>query len=64
MLACLEQLTARNRDLINRCYAGTHTIRRVAEELNRSAVSVYKSVQRIRLALHRCIEQRLSLEEA
>ena len=64
LLACLEQLTTRNRDLINRCYAGKHTIRRVAEELNRSAVSVYKSVQRIRLTLHHCIEQRLSLEEA
>ena len=64
LLACLEQLTTRNRDLINRCYAGKHTSRPVAEELNRSAVSVYKSVQRIRLTLHRCIEQRLSLEEA
>lgn len=64
LMACLEQLTIRNRDLIQRCYAGKHTIRRVAEELNRSAVSVYKSVQRIRLSLHRCIEGRLSLEEA
>ena len=63
LLACLEQMTARNRDLIERCYAGKHTIRRVAEELNRSAVSVYKSVQRIRLALHRCIEGRLAIEE-
>ena len=62
--ACLEQLTARNRDLIQRCYAGKHTIRRVAEELNRSAESIYKSVQRIRLTLHRCVEQRLSLEDA
>jgi RNA polymerase sigma-70 factor (ECF subfamily) len=64
LMVCLEQLTARNRDLIQRCYAGKHTIRRVAEELNRSAVSVYKSVQRIRLSLHRCIERRLALEEA
>lgn len=64
LLACLEQLTSRNRDLIRRCYAGKHTIRRVAEELNRSAVSVYKSVQRIRLTLHQCIERRLSVEEA
>ena len=62
--ACLEQLTVRNRDLIKRCYAGKHTIRRVAEELNRSAESIYKSVQRIRLTLHRCVEQRLSLEDA
>ena len=64
LMACLDLLTARNRDLIQRCYAGKHTIRRVAEELNRSAVSVYKSVQRIRLTLHRCIEQRLLVEEA
>ena len=62
--ACLEQLTARNRDLIQRCYTGKHTIRRIAEELNRSAESIYKSVQRIRLTLHRYVEQRLSLEDA
>lgn len=64
LLACLDQLTARNRDLIERCYAGTNTIRRVAEELNRSAVSVYKAVQRIRGSLHRCVEVRLTAEEA
>jgi len=63
LLACLDQLSVRNRDLIERCYAGKHTIRRVAEELNRSAVSVYKAVQRIRMSLHRCIEVQLTVEE-
>jgi len=64
LLSCLDQLSDRHRDLIERCYAGKHTIRRVAAELNRSAVSVYKAVQRIRVNLHRCIEVRLTVEES
>jgi RNA polymerase sigma-70 factor (ECF subfamily) len=60
---CLKQLTSRNRDLILSCYAEGSTIRRVAEDLQRSAESVYKAVQRIRLTLHVCIEQKLAVED-
>ena len=60
---CIGSLTPRNRDLIQRCYAGNRTIRRVAQELHRSVESVYKAVQRIRVTLHDCIQQRLAAEE-
>lgn len=60
---CIGRLAPRNRDLIQRCYAGKRTIRRVAQELQRSVESVYKAVQRIRVALHDCIQQRLAAEE-
>lgn len=57
---CVEQLSSRNRDLLARCYADKATIRGVAEELCRSTDAVYKALQRIRVALHRCVEQRLA----
>lgn len=60
---CLKQLSDRNRELILMCYADGSTIRRVAEELERSSDAVYKAVQRIRLTLHLCIERRLAAEE-
>jgi RNA polymerase sigma-70 factor (ECF subfamily) len=60
---CLKTLSARKRDLILRCYAEGSTIRGVAGQVGRSAESVYKAVQRIRLALHQCVAQRLAAEE-
>lgn len=59
---CVEQLSSRNRDLLARCYAAKASIRGVAEELCRSTDAVYKALQRIRVALHRCVEQRLAQE--
>lgn len=59
---CLKKLSPRNRDMILRCYADGSTIRSVAEQLDRSVDAVYKAAQRIRLTLHRCIEQRLQSE--
>lgn len=61
---CLDRLPDRNRDLLLRCYADRATIRSVAEELRRSTEAVYKSLQRIRAALHECIERRLAGEGA
>jgi RNA polymerase sigma-70 factor (ECF subfamily) len=61
---CLKQMSASNRELIQRCYAGTQTIREVADGLGRSAEAIYKRLQRLRLGLHRCIEQRLLVEDA
>jgi len=59
---CLGRLPERNRDLLLRCYADRATIRGVAEDLRRSTEAVYKSLQRIRMALHDCIERRLAME--
>ena len=64
LAACLERLSDRKRDMLTRCYAANARIRNVADELHMSAEAVYKSLQRIRVALHQCIEQRLQSEEA
>lgn len=59
---CVEQLSSRHRDLLAKCYAAKATIRGVAEELCRSTEAVYKALQRIRVALHRCVEERIARE--
>jgi RNA polymerase sigma-70 factor (ECF subfamily) len=61
---CLKHVSASNRELIQRCYSGAQTIREVADGLGRSAEAIYKRLQRLRLGLHRCIEQRLLVEDA
>lgn len=61
---CLKQLSAANRDLLTRCYSGAGTIRDVAGTLGRSTEAVYKMLQRVRLSLHKCVEQRLAVEDA
>lgn len=61
---CLKHLSAVNRDLLTRCYSGAGTIRDVARSLGRSTAAVYKMLQRVRLSLHKCVEQRLAVEDA
>lgn len=62
LAACLQLLPEKSRDLLNRCYGTDTTIRDVAVALERSTEAVYKSLQRVRLALHGCIERRLAGE--
>lgn len=64
LAACIEQLSSRKRNLLSRCYEANATIRGVADELHLSVEAVYKSLQRIRLALHQCVEQRLLRDES
>lgn len=59
---CIDRLSSRNRDLLSRCYAYGVKIKEVAEELNRTTASVYKTLQRVRLSLSKCIEERLGSE--
>ena len=56
---CLSELPAHNRDLLRRCYAQGRKIKDVATRLNRSPAAVYKSLERIRSALHACVERKL-----
>lgn len=60
---CLEQLSDRDRDLLKQCYstAGV-TFRAVAEQLGRPANTIYKAINRIRRALHECIDRKLAAE--
>jgi RNA polymerase sigma-70 factor, ECF subfamily len=59
---CIKRLPGPQRDLIERCYGGEMSIKEVAESLKRSATSLYKALDRIRLALHDCIERSLAGE--
>jgi RNA polymerase sigma-70 factor, ECF subfamily len=59
---CIQKLAPQQRELIERCYGGTSTIREVAESLRRSATGLYKALDRVRSALLACIEASLARE--
>lgn len=59
---CIERLSERNRDLLKRSYSEGASLQEVARQLNRSLEAVYKALQRVRLSLHQCIEDRLANE--
>ena len=59
---CIERLQPRQRELIRRCYGGGATIKQVAASLGRSATSLYKFLDRVRLLLLDCIEHVLAEE--
>ncbi|QDS99199.1 sigma-70 family RNA polymerase sigma factor [Adhaeretor mobilis] len=61
---CINELSCRNRDLLAQCYAEGAVIKEVAKSQNRTIGSVYKTLQRVRLALHKCINRHLAIEEA
>ncbi len=56
---CMEQLSESQLDLLRRCYADHVRIKDVAASLGRSAESMYKAVQRLRLLLRDCVNRRL-----
>ena len=57
---CLQELSENNQRLIAECYGGGRKIKDVATKLNRTEASVYKALERIRSALHQCIERKVS----
>jgi len=59
---CLGKLTKRDRHLIELRYRLDTTIRDIAEKLGCHTKSVYRSLQRIRLQLFRCIQRAIALE--
>jgi RNA polymerase sigma-70 factor, ECF subfamily len=60
---CLQKLAPSDRQLVEQCYSdGRGTIREAAERLGRPTNTVYKALNRIRRALHACIDRRLSME--
>jgi RNA polymerase sigma-70 factor (ECF subfamily) len=61
--ACVEKLTPGHRELIRSCYAQGVTIKQVADQLGRSATSLYKALNRIRLLLLDCIRVTVAREE-
>jgi RNA polymerase sigma-70 factor (ECF subfamily) len=53
---CIQRLAPRQRELVTACYASGMTIKEVAEKMGRSATSLYKALNRIRIDLLECIE--------
>jgi RNA polymerase sigma-70 factor (ECF subfamily) len=61
---CLERLGAQDRTLVEQYYfCGNVTASDVSQKIGRSVEAIYKSLQRVRLALHQCIEDRLARED-
>lgn len=63
LLNCLSELSDGSRTLLQGIYGEGKKIKELAEHMDRTAGSVYKTVQRLRTVLRGCIEQRLAEEE-
>jgi RNA polymerase sigma-70 factor (ECF subfamily) len=59
---CLDKLGRRDRVLLDERYREGATTQSTADRLGRSANVVYRSLAKIRRALHDCIERRLDAE--
>ncbi len=57
---CIKELSENNQWLVAECYSAGRKIKDVAIKLGRSEASVYKALERVRVALHRCIQRKLS----
>lgn len=60
---CLDQLKPSERDVVLRFYDGVSAIDAIAASVGRSSAGTYQWMWRIRTKLHRCVENRLRLEE-
>lgn len=59
---CLQKLSADDRLLLDRRYDDRNTLEQLAADLGCTANVLYKSLGRIRRALHECIDRRLASE--
>lgn len=63
LLGCLEKLSESDRDLMARRYTAEATVQQVAGELGRPVTSIYRSLERARMALMHCIQRTLAAAE-
>lgn len=59
LLLCLSELSDRSRQVLASVYADGKRIKDIAASSGRTAESLYKLVQRLRVTLKNCVEQRL-----
>ena len=59
---CLDRLNPKQRELIEQRYLAEESLQEVAELAGCTANALYKTLQRIRVGLHQCIQQRLTKE--
>lgn len=57
---CLEKLSGDQRDLLRCRYASSETIQETAVRTGRSAKALYKTLERLRTTLYRCVSRQLS----
>jgi RNA polymerase sigma-70 factor (ECF subfamily) len=62
LLQCIENLRARDKELIRRRYQEGSSVQDLADWIGRSIDAVYKSLNRIRASLLACIERTLNQE--
>ena len=60
---CMERLAEIDRELLDLSYGGTLSTKEIAAKLNRSADSIYHSLQRIRRVLFDCVTRAVTQEE-
>ena len=59
---CLQTLPSKNAELVNDYYFNELSVEELGKQFERSIDAVYKTLQRVRQALHACIEKNLQLE--
>lgn len=59
---CLESISPRQRELIEQRYTAKGTLQELARQLDKKPDALYKMLQRVREALHKCICQRMTRE--
>jgi RNA polymerase sigma-70 factor (ECF subfamily) len=59
---CLDELGPDNRALLERCYAGTDTIKAIAAELGKQPNMLYMMLKRLRRSLFDCVNRTLKTE--
>jgi len=60
LAGCIEKLSERNRDLLERRYSDGATTQSVAVQLGRSIDAVYKALAKVRQALFDCVTRSLA----
>ena len=59
---CLQSLPSKNAQLVHDYYFNETSVDELGKHFERSVEAVYKTLQRVRQALHACIENKLQLE--
>jgi len=59
---CLKTLPSKNAELVHEYYFNELSVEELGKHFERSVEAIYKTLQRVRQALHACIENKLQLE--
>jgi RNA polymerase sigma-70 factor (ECF subfamily) len=57
LVQCLEKLGETQRSVLERCYAGTQSIKTIAAELGQTPNALYMTLKRLRRALFDCVNR-------